>query len=104
MQIKFFCPNGHKLKAEPKLGGKSGICPKCDVKVEIPEPIEKRISDSSIVAALGDYIPETRREQTKTEAPQQSRRVCPKCQNLVLGAYRVCPTCKIYLPNEVVTG
>src|SRR3954471_494688 len=36
MGIKFHCPNGHRLNVKAFLAGKTGICPKCGVRVEIP--------------------------------------------------------------------
>lgn len=34
--ISFYCPNGHRIKAEARLAGKSGPCSKCGVVVTIP--------------------------------------------------------------------
>ena len=36
MGIKFLCPNGHKLNVKSFLSGKKAICPKCGVKVLVP--------------------------------------------------------------------
>lgn len=38
MGIKFNCPNGHKMNVKTFLAGKKGICPKCGVRVTIPQP------------------------------------------------------------------
>jgi len=35
--ISFYCPNGHRIKVEARLAGKSGPCSKCGVVVTIPE-------------------------------------------------------------------
>lgn len=37
MGIRFFCPNGHKLNVKSFLAGKRGYCPKCGIKLLIPE-------------------------------------------------------------------
>ena len=37
MGIKFLCPNGHKLNVKAYLAGKKGVCPKCGVRVRIPQ-------------------------------------------------------------------
>lgn len=37
MGIRFYCPNGHKLNVKEKLAGKRGICPRCGVKLLIPQ-------------------------------------------------------------------
>jgi hypothetical protein len=34
--ISFYCPNGHRIKVEARLAGKSGPCSKCGVVVTIP--------------------------------------------------------------------
>lgn len=36
MGIRFNCPGGHRLHVKEFLAGKTGICPKCGAKVEIP--------------------------------------------------------------------
>lgn len=36
MGIRFYCPNGHKLNVKAEQAGKTGFCPKCGVKVQIP--------------------------------------------------------------------
>ena len=40
MGIKFHCPNGHKLHVKAFLRGKRTICPKCGVRVLVPEESE----------------------------------------------------------------
>ncbi len=36
MGVRFRCPNGHKLNVKSFLAGKRGICPKCGIRVQIP--------------------------------------------------------------------
>lgn len=36
MGIRFFCPQGHKLNVKSFLAGKTGFCPYCNARVEIP--------------------------------------------------------------------
>ena len=36
MGIRFFCPKGHKLNVKSFLGGKTGFCPYCNARVDIP--------------------------------------------------------------------
>ncbi|NIP86001.1 MAG: DUF4339 domain-containing protein [Planctomycetales bacterium] len=36
MGIRFFCPQGHKLNVKSFLAGKTGYCPHCHARVEIP--------------------------------------------------------------------
>ena len=36
MGIRFYCPNGHKMNVKEFQAGKTGICPVCEVKMQIP--------------------------------------------------------------------
>ncbi|MDH3717727.1 MAG: GYF domain-containing protein [Planctomycetota bacterium] len=36
MGIRFYCPRGHKLNVKSFLAGKTGYCPHCHARVEIP--------------------------------------------------------------------
>lgn len=36
MGIRFLCPQGHKLNVKSFLAGKTGFCPHCKARVEIP--------------------------------------------------------------------
>lgn len=51
MGIRFYCPQGHKLNVKAELAGKTGYCPKCGARVQIPlqstrESSHKRNSSS----------------------------------------------------------
>ncbi|WP_442483611.1 DUF4339 domain-containing protein [Aeoliella sp. SH292] len=39
MGIRFACPNGHPLHVKAELAGKRGICPECQAKFLIPQPM-----------------------------------------------------------------
>lgn len=45
MGIRFSCPNGHTLHVKAFLAGKRGICPKCGVKLTIPQVSDERLSE-----------------------------------------------------------
>ena len=36
MGIRFYCPNGHKLNVKAELAGKTGFCPECGARLQIP--------------------------------------------------------------------
>ncbi|MBO7679156.1 MAG: DUF4339 domain-containing protein [Thermoguttaceae bacterium] len=36
MGIRFYCPQGHKLNVKAELAGKTGYCPECGARVQIP--------------------------------------------------------------------
>ncbi|HVA45812.1 MAG TPA: hypothetical protein VNH11_05435 [Pirellulales bacterium] len=98
MTFKVRCPNGHKLRFDPKHTGKEGICPKCQTKVTLkPHPV----SDTSILAVLGD-APTDRSVITRPAGPSAAApapgRSCPRCRTRVTAAYQLCPSCQTYLP------
>ncbi|TWU06056.1 hypothetical protein [Stieleria varia] len=55
MSIEMTCPNGHELKIKDHWAGKTGRCPKCRVKMTVPMPI--KVTDSDVLAMIGDYVP-----------------------------------------------
>ncbi len=65
--IVFLCPNGHKLNGPARLAGKTGQCPHCGARFEIPFPEEVENSDEHDGLAdtvtedpLQDYLVEQR--------------------------------------------
>jgi hypothetical protein len=36
MAIEVTCPNGHKLQIKEKYAGKSGLCPRCQARIDVP--------------------------------------------------------------------
>jgi uncharacterized protein DUF4339 len=53
MGIKFLCPNGHKLNVKSFLSGKKAICPKCGVRVLVPQQNDPQPDQAS--AAEGSW-------------------------------------------------
>jgi hypothetical protein len=60
MAISIKCPNGHDLKVKDEYAGKSGLCPHCHAKVQVPVPPPKpvarpsgKVSDDDVLAMLG---------------------------------------------------
>ena len=98
MIIKLLCPNGHKLSVDDAHAGEKGICPKCQTEVVVPKPQPKAMTDSSILAVLGDYVP----DKSLVTAPQPRAmapmRPCPKCNTRISTVYRRCPHCQTYMP------
>ena len=52
MNIHVTCPNGHKLKVNRKLAGKSGRCPSCKIIVKIPELSKQDTEEEQIMDIL----------------------------------------------------
>ena len=99
MSYKLRCPNGHKLRFEAKDAGKEGKCPKCHSRITLPP--RREVSDTSILAVLGD-VPSDRsvllhptEQATAAAAPA---RCCPRCHTRLSAAFQLCPNCLTYLP------
>ena len=105
--IKLRCPNGHKLSAQESQAGSRAICPKCRVQVVVPRP-KPHISDTSIMAVLGDY-PSDRsivthsavasKPESRLHTPVKMKS-CPRCRELMTLRYQICPKCRLYLPEN----
>lgn len=58
--IEFFCPNGHRIRVDPSLAGKSGPCSKCGARVTIPSastPAEAAAKPSEPTPELSEPAP-----------------------------------------------
>lgn len=100
MSIKMLCPNGHKLRVDERHAGQRAVCPRCDAKMTVPTPTRHEMSESSIVALMGDAAPQQSVITRVAPAPQKRpTRTCPKCQTVMSAAYHICPTCRVYLPD-----
>lgn len=52
MNIHVTCPNGHKLKVNRRLAGKTGRCPSCQGIVKIPELAKNDSTEDAIMEVL----------------------------------------------------
>ena len=41
MAIEVICPNGHKIQVKDKYAGKSGLCPRCRARIEVPNLVQE---------------------------------------------------------------
>lgn len=103
MRIKLLCPNGHKVWVDDQHAGQKGACPKCHAVVVVPAPApapasqRRAISDSSVMAVLGDYVPDKTTVAPASPRPVAPMRGCPKCHARISTVYRRCPQCQTYL-------
>jgi len=97
MKIKLRCPNGHKVWVDDQHSGQKGACPKCQAVVVVPAPQPRQISDSSVMAVLGDYVPDKTTVAPASARPVAPMRGCPKCHARISTVYRRCPQCQTYL-------
>jgi hypothetical protein len=115
MSIAVDCPNGHTLKVKDKYAGKTGRCPYCRARVEVPDP--SQVSDEDVL----DYLsgPHARpQEQSLDESvfddpspadPEatgvslagsttiRNKKFCPHCGKFVSLSFRYCPSCSTNL-------
>jgi hypothetical protein len=99
MAIKINCPNGHPLRVKQEFAGRQAVCPRCQARVTVPAPAAPGLSDTSVVALLGE-VGADRAVVAKVvpSAPRRSMRTCPKCCTQISAAYHICPRCRVYLP------
>ncbi len=115
MAIRVTCPNGHLLKVKDKHAGKSGYCPHCHARVQVPT--QEPISDDEILGIMGpppaaepdkypsdddEYVHQEPRHvgaheysSIKLLGPSFARRqkLCSNCCNLVSFSFSLCPRC-----------
>jgi anti-sigma B factor antagonist len=124
MSIKVTCPNGHDLQVKSEFAGKSGLCPHCKVRIEVPTPATETVSEDELLAVLGQprkahrhaasgdeprgphQVAQTGQAAPKKEAerPTDDRprsaaslrrtRVCPKCCEFLSVSHTHCPKCR----------
>ncbi|TWT81966.1 hypothetical protein CA13_34210 [Planctomycetes bacterium CA13] len=86
------CPSGHHVRGGKELLGRMVRCPKCATEFLFEVPTKPPISDSGVMAILGDVPP--------LPPPPNKRpttRPCPQCQKLIPESSHVCPHCSFYV-------
>jgi hypothetical protein len=98
MTRKLLCPNGHKLRFDEKLSGQQVACPTCKAAFVLPMP--DRVSESSILAVLGEHPGEASliAPPIRTAVAPAGHKVCPRCKARIGIRYQICPSCRTYLP------
>ena len=122
MSIKVTCPNGHALQVKSEFAGKSGLCPHCKARIEVPKPPPAALSEDDLLAVLGPPRV-VHREVTTAEAPAnfystahagtpktegpvataspplKRKRVCPRCCEIFSMSDSDCPRCLMPLSD-----
>lgn len=106
MSIVVVCPNGHSLKVSEDCAGRTGRCPICKAKVEVPRP-EPNLSEDAILGILGPHDPEEsaiRRASPKTPSrvdrrhvPSPPKKPCNRCNQEIPVTAHICPHCHTYI-------
>jgi hypothetical protein len=119
MSIHVVCPNGHDLKVHSRHAGQTGLCPKCQSRVLVPElaPAESApsgLGENEIADMLGgptsgeplDVHQEVRHRQSSRGSDStlsggssiitDKTKRCPRCHGEISVSMRVCPLCQTY--------
>ena len=51
MSIQVDCPNGHSLSVKDKFAGKSGLCPRCKARIQVPHVL----TADDVLDMVGDW-------------------------------------------------
>ena len=109
MSIRVNCPNGHPLRVNDSLAGKTGLCPVCKALVKVPEPTESsEISEDQILGFLGPHQPTGGRKyepspasqaavKAAAEGPVPPKKSCARCNQEIPATTHVCPFCHTYV-------
>ncbi len=97
MTFTVYCPNGHRLRAQPQDVGKTAKCPKCRAAIVVPQPPAAEVSDSSVVRLLEECTSNQLRSAPAVQPSAASTQTCPRCGTNVSGLVRICPLCRVYL-------
>jgi hypothetical protein len=115
MSIRCVCQNGHVLKVKESCAGKSGLCPACGGRVDVPKldvpKFQKvRMSEDAILGLLGRQSPVERAAAESSGVllaasdPALQRlpfpkKMCSRCEREVTVGAHICPYCHTYIAN-----
>ena len=116
MAIRVVCPNGHALNVKENLAGKTGLCPKCKARVQVPEVRRDELSEDSIMSILGPHVSKVPPRPPEEAAPEEAapevaeppraapvlsstppKRSCDKCNREISAELHICPFCHTYI-------
>ncbi len=111
MSIRVVCPNGHTLNVKDSLAGKTGLCPKCKARVQVPELRRDEFSEDSIMNILGPQVSRAVRPAPAASPPKAKgsprvapaasagppKKSCHKCNRQISSELHICPFCHTYI-------
>jgi len=111
MSIRVVCPNGHVLKVKETLAGKTGLCPHCKARVEVPRLDQDDMSEDAILGLLeaAGPPPKDGANDSRRPAPLGSTskaassgnsppmKSCHKCHQEIEAGIHICPHCHTYI-------
>jgi hypothetical protein len=110
MSIKCQCSNGHVLHVKDSLAGKSGLCPHCRVRVNVPDP-RADVSEDVILGILGNHVQPPRGDTVSDidvfadTTPSgiyrqiQPKKCCDRCNEEIPLGTHICPHCHTYIAS-----
>ncbi len=112
MSIRVVCPNGHVLNVKDSFAGKTGLCPKCKARVEVPSAQADSLSEDAILNILGPQAQEATApvsplvamEMGQWPEPAGERKLIPKkschrCYREISAELHICPFCHTYIAS-----
>ncbi len=118
MSIHVVCPNGHDLKVNNRHAGQTGLCPKCQSRVLVPELAPTGgLGENEIAEMLDgpdDQEPLDVHQESRHRQPgrgsdstlsggssivTEKTKRCPRCQGEISVQLHVCPLCQTYCPG-----
>jgi hypothetical protein len=105
MSIQVVCPNGHVLKVNESMAGRSGLCPKCRARVNVPRGKDD-FSEDAILGLLNTDAPVVARPATAAAPDPQPapppasnapKKLCSKCNREIFVGMHICPHCHTYI-------
>jgi len=104
MSIQVVCPNGHSLHVKDESAGKSGLCPVCKARIQVPRPTHEVLDEDAILAIIGPYEPETAKSSRSGDAAHSwhasaapPKKSCSKCNREIDAETHICPFCHTYI-------
>lgn len=97
MAIEVQCPNGHLLRVKDEHAGKTGLCPHCHAKVQVP--LATQIQEDGRIP-LDEYVHQSPQHSCLEKESGHSSsfllkkvRLCLNCDRIVSQSFSVCPQC-----------
>jgi hypothetical protein len=114
MSIPVVCPNGHSLRAQEALAGKSGLCPVCKAPVKVPQGDQREVSEDSILDFLSSQSAGQSRGRQRTagatpKPPDDGnvpaghappKKSCGRCNREIPAQTHICPHCQAYVGGQ----
>jgi len=101
MSIRVVCPNGHVLNVKDSLAGKTGLCPTCKARVQVPQPTspESELNEDAILGIIGPFDPTQAVSDNPAPAAASgpAKKICAKCYREILAETHICPYCHYYI-------